>query len=107
MGKIRACGAAFRRLEQAVMAGKAGERNGQNGFAAALGQVEHPFGLLQAARQAAHIIKYAGKLRSHGIKGVVNPSAGIDGAVGKRGDAVVADGAVISCCRSARLPRMR
>ena len=83
MGKIRACRAAFRRLEQAVMAGKAGKRNCQNGLAAALGQVEHPFGLLQAARQAAHILEYAGKLRPHGIKGAVNPSAGIDGAIGK------------------------
>ena len=83
MGKIRVCGAPFRRLEQAVMAGKAGEGNCKNGFAAALGQVEHPFGLLQSACQAAHIIEHAGKLGPYGIKGVVHPSAGIDGSIGK------------------------
>jgi hypothetical protein len=83
MGKIRASRTPFRRPEQAVMAGKAGEGNCQNGFAAALGQVEHPLGLLQSARQAAHIIKHTGKLGAYGIKGVVHPPAGIDGAIGK------------------------
>ncbi len=96
MGKIRACGTAFGWLEQAVIAGKAGQCYGQNGFAAALGQVEHPFGLLQAARQAAHLVEYAGKLRPNGIKSVMNPSAGVDGAIGKRGNAVVAEGTVVS-----------
>ena len=65
------------------MAGKAGQCNCKNGLAAALGQVEHPFGLLQSARQAAHIIEHAGKLGPYRIKGVVYPSAGIDGAIGK------------------------
>ena len=107
MGETRACGAALRRLDQAVVAGQAGERNGENRLAAALGQMQHPFGLLQPTREAAHIIEYAGKLRSHRIKGVVNPPSGIDGAVGQRGNAVVADGADSPCHWSAHLPMTR